>query len=148
MDASASVLSIIGRVTAAILATTVGAAFLGSVVLVSVFAYMLEKPSGGIPTTWAIIFLWGLFFAFIPALALGLLFELPFAWIVGARSGLLTHVVASAVFGASLLIALAWWRHTSSPIGRFEGVPLMAIIGALGGVCSALAWWRFVIRYW
>ena len=144
VDTNASAIVTIGRVTAAILATTVGASALGSVAIFAFIAYTAHEPLRAVHMIWTGIFLWGLIYAVIPALVLGLLFEQAIGRVIDARSGLLVHVIASAVIGAFLLGALAWF---ADPPDRFEAALFLAFFGALGGVSSALAWRRFVFRH-
>jgi hypothetical protein len=82
------------------------------------------------------------FFAAIPAVLLGLLWELPVALLGGNRpfNTLTVHIALSAMAGGGVLVFIAWANYHVHPVGRLEGIPLIALVGAGGGICSALAW--------
>jgi hypothetical protein len=142
-------LSLIWRVPASILLTTVAASVIGAVFLIALFA--LADPSMRTsnivsPITLIGLFLMGFALAIVPASILGVCFELPLAFNRHySKVSLLAHIALSSTVGSCLMMAI--WKTEPDPFGRHEGFLVVAILGALGGVCSALAWSKLIFNH-
>lgn len=139
----------IWRIAGAIALAWIGAALVGAITIALAFPFFdptLKISVVFLPFIVGALFLWGLVYAAVPALLLGLCWELPFAFLGRNRVSrpLPIHIVLSAIAGGVILIFIDAALNYLQPVGRNEGMPLIAIIGASGGICSAITWSRLV----
>ncbi|CAN5415612.1 hypothetical protein BH11PSE5_BH11PSE5_07880 [soil metagenome] len=145
--------TLIGRALMAMLLTGIVAPLLFAIVAAMVFLLgsYLPRPgvSGGLSFL-GVIWFFGSLVATAFAALLGLLVEWPkVKWLRSRR--IWPHLFMS-IAGAEILLVSAMTISTalqppsqlSNEIGK--GILLVVIAAAIGGACSAMFWWKFVMR--